>query len=178
MAGLGGMSRLLRFLDWLGTCGNAFAVAVIWLLAVVMAYDVAMRGLGVAQLWASEVSIYMMLALAFLGSGATLSADGHFRVTFVRMLCPERVRFVLDVFAVLLTLAVAAAMTWGAWKVVAFSIMLNLTTSTILRVPLYLLYGVIFLGCLLLAIAALRELILVLRLGAKHRDHGTSGEVV
>lgn len=182
MATLGGTERpahaLIRALGWLGQASNAISVAVIWLLALVMTYDVVLRGLGVAQLWASEVSVYMMLALAFLGAGATLSADGHFRVTFIRALCPGWMRFAMDIFAVLLTLVIALGMCWGAWTVVQFSLMLNLTTSTLLRVPLYLLYGQILLGCVLLAIAALREVILVLARGAAHRDLSGESEVV
>lgn len=178
MASLGAGDLFIRLTGGIGQMGKLVATVVIWALAAVMVYDVAMRGLGIAQLWASEVSIYLMLALAFLGAGATLAVDGHFRVTFVRDMCPAPVRLVMDLFAVLLTLAVALAMTYGAWQVVSFSLMLNLTTSTLLRIPLYVLYGVILVGCGLLSIAALREVVLVLRKGTAHRDASGVQEVV
>lgn len=167
----------IHLLDRIGHFGRFISTAVIWALTLVMVYDVAMRGFGVAQLWASEISIYLMLALAFLGAGATLSADGHFRVTFVRDLCPAPIRFTMDLFSVLLTLAVSVAMSYGAWQVVSFSLMLNLTTSTLLRIPLYLLYGIILGGSLMLSLAALREVILVFLHGSAHRDDSQTQEV-
>lgn len=173
----GAQSASVRLLDGVGHFGRHVATSVIWALAAVMVYDVTMRGLGVAQLWASEISIYLMLALAFLGAGATLSADGHFRVTFVRDLCPAPIRFTMDVFSVMLTFAVSVAMSYGAWQVVSFSLMLNLTTSTLLRIPLYLLYGVILAGSLMLSLASLREVILVLLRGSAHRDESQTQEV-
>lgn len=177
MRNLGGTGLLVKLLEGVSLMGKFASTFVIWALAAVMVFDVTVRGLGVTQLWASEVSIYLMLALAFLGAGATLSADGHFRVTFIRDLCPEPVRFVMDIFAVLLTLAVSVGLSYGAWKVVSFSVMLNLTTSTLLRVPLYLLYGIILVGCIMLCIASLREVVMVFHLGAKHRDDSQVKEV-
>lgn len=177
MDNLGAPGLFVRLTDAIGGLGKLAATVVIWALAAVMVYDVAMRGLGIAQLWASEVSIYLMLALAFLGAGATLSVDGHFRVTFVRDICPAPIRLAMDLFAVLLTLGVALAMSYGAWQVVSFSLMLNLTTSTLLRIPLYLLYSVILAGCVMLSIAALREVVLVIRKGPAHRDASGVQEV-
>jgi C4-dicarboxylate transporter DctQ subunit len=167
----------LRLLNLPARLGEYAAVTVIWALAGVMAWDVAMRGLGIAQLWASEVSVYLMLALAYLGAGATLSGDGHFRVTFLRDLAPAPVRLAMDYFAVGLTLLLSLAMCWGVWTVVQFSLQLNLTTSTLMRVPLWMLYGIMLAGCILLALAALRELLLVFQRGVRHRDDSQQQEV-
>lgn len=174
---LGKLRPLIVALDASGRLSNLVAITVIWLLALVMICDVAMRGLGIAQLWASEVSIYLMVALAFLGASATLSVDGHFRVTFLRDLCPKPVRFIMDLFSVFLTLGIAIGMSYGAWQVVSFSLMLNLTTSTLLRIPLYLLYGLVLVGSVLLTLAALREVVLVLVKGTQHRDDSQTQEV-
>ncbi|MFG1396182.1 TRAP transporter small permease [Roseixanthobacter pseudopolyaromaticivorans] len=165
-------------LDRLGDLGGYLSTLIVWLLAITVTYDVVLRTLGVPNLWASEISIYLMIAMAFVGIGATQQVDGHFRVTFVRDLCPPAVRKVLDIFALLVSLGFALAFTWGAWQLVSFSWMLNFTTSTILHVPMWFLQGFLLLGGVLLVLAVLRDLLMVLTLGAAFRDQSGSGEVI
>lgn len=169
---------VVKVLNRLGDLGGALATLVVWLLAVTVTYDVILRTLGLPTLWAAEVSIYLMIAMAFLGIGATQNVDGHFRVTFVRDLCPEGVRKALDVFALLVTLGFAVAFTYGAWLLVSFSWMLNFTTSTILHVPMWILQGLLLLGGVLLVLATIRDLLMVFARGAAFRDTSGSGEVI
>ncbi|MEW6124309.1 MAG: TRAP transporter small permease [Pseudomonadota bacterium] len=171
-------SAVVKALDRLGDVGGALSTLVVWLLAITVTYDVILRTLGLPTLWAAEVSIYLMIAMAFLGIGATQNVDGHFRVTFVRDLCPEGVRKALDVFALLVSLAFAVGFTYGAWLLVSFSWMLNFTTSTILHVPMWLLQGLLLVGGVLLILATLRDLIMVFTLGAAFRDKSGAGEVI
>lgn len=171
-------SAVVKALDRLGDLGGALATLVVWLLAITVTYDVILRTFGLPTLWAAEVSIYLMIAMAFLGIGATQNVDGHFRVTFVRDLCPENVRKALDVFALLVTLGFALAFTYGAWLLVSFSWMLNFTTSTILHVPMWILQGLLLMGGVLLVLAAIRDLLMVFAFGAAFRDTSGSGEVI
>jgi len=158
--------------------GGLLSALTVWLLAITVTYDVILRMLGTPTLWASEVSIYLMLAMAFLGAGATQAADGHFRVNFVRDLCPRKVQIVFDMFAVVISLLFALGFTYGAWKLVAFSRMLDMKTSTILQVPMCLLQGFLLIGGILLSLAALRDLLRVLSEGSTARDATNSGEVI
>lgn len=172
------LDAVVRVLDALGRLGGHLTTAVIWLLAITVTYDVILRSLGIPTLWASEVSIYLMIAMAFLGVGATQGIDGHFRVTFVRDLCPPAVRTALDIFALTVSVLFAAGFTYGAWKLSAFSWMLNFKTSTILHVPMWLLQGLMVVGGVLLLLATLRDLILVLLKGHVVRDNSSAGEVI
>lgn len=165
-------------LERLGTATGAIATAIIWLLAITVTYDVLLRTLGIPTLWAAEVSIYLMIAMAFLGAGTTQSVDGHFRVTFLRDLSPAPVRLAMDIFALTLSFAFALAFTYGAWKATSFSWMLDFKTSTILQVPIWFLQGLMVVGGILLALATLRDLIMVYFHGAAHRDRSGSSEVV
>src|SRR3546814_11879352 len=90
-----------------------------------------MRMAQLPTLWATEVSIYLMIAMAFLGAGATQGVDGHFRVSFVRDLCPPKVRLALDVFALIISLLFTLGFTYGAWRLAAFSWGMDLKTPTI-----------------------------------------------
>jgi C4-dicarboxylate transporter DctQ subunit len=172
------LDAVIRVLDALGRLGGHLATAGMWLLAITVTYDVFLRALGVPTLWASEVSIYLMIAMAFLGVGATQGIDGHFRVTFIRNLCPPAVRTALDIIALTLSVLFAAGFTYGAWKLAAFSWMLNFKTSTILHVPMWFLQGLMVIGGVLLVLATLRDLILVLLKGHVVRDNAGAGEVI
>jgi C4-dicarboxylate transporter DctQ subunit len=172
------LRAVVKGLDRLGQYGGVLATLVTWLLAVTVTYDVILRSLGIPTLWAAEVSIYLMIAMAFFGVGATQSADGHFRVSFVRDLCPRPVRTALDVFALLLSLLFAVGFTYGVWKLVSFTWMLNFRTSTILQLPMWMLQGLMLVGGVLLILATLRDLIMVFLVGADFRDRTGGGEVI
>ncbi len=171
-AALGALNRLERL-------GGLISTLVIWLLAVTVTYDVVLRFFGIPTLWAAEVSIYLMIAMAFIGAGSTQGVDGHFRVTFIRDMCSPRVRAGLDVLSLLLSLAFAVLFTAGVWRLTSFSWMLDLRTSTILEIPLWILQGLMLLGGVLLALAISRDLILVLVHGSAVRDAKSgAGEVI
>ncbi|AEC21255.1 TRAP-type mannitol/chloroaromatic compound transport system, small permease component [Pusillimonas sp. T7-7] len=172
------LANAVRALDKLGSAGGAIATLVIWLLAITVTYDVILRSMGTPTLWASEVSIYLMVALAFLGIGATQNVDGHFRVTFVRDLCPPKVRAAFDIFSLIANFIFAAGFTYGAWKLVAFSIMLDFRTATILELPMWLLQGLLLLGGVLLILATCRDLLRFIIEGHQARDAKSSAEVI
>lgn len=168
----------VRALDYLGNAGSVIATVTIWLLAITVTYDVILRAIGAPTLWASEVSIYLMIAMAFLGAGATQSVDGHFRVTFVRDLCPAKVRAAFDLLSLIANLAFALGFTYGAWKLASFSIMLGFKTSTILEIPMWILQGFLLVGGVLLILANLRDVLRFILHGHKVRDTNGSSEVI
>lgn len=169
---------MVRALDKLGSAGGVVATLTIWLLAITVTYDVVLRSIGAPTLWASEVSIYLMVAMAFLGIGATQSVDGHFRVTFVRDLCPPVVRTAFDLLSLAANLVFAAGFTYGAWKLVSFSILLGFKTPTILEVPMWLLQGLLLVGGVLLILANTRDVLRFIMEGHKARDGKSSSEVI
>lgn len=174
----GVLGRIVGALDFLGWIGGMLTTLVIWLLAITVTYDVVLRSLGIPTLWAAEVSIYMMIAMAFLGAGATQSVDGHFRVTFVRDMCPPTARFLLDVVSMVLAIAFAVIFTIGAWRLTSFSWMLGFRTSTLLEIPLWILQGLMVVGGVLLILASVRDLLLVFARGSAYRDNKSGAEVI
>lgn len=169
---------IIRILDKLGRAGGVITTLMIWLLAITVTYDVILRSIGAPTLWASEVSIYLMVAVAFLGIGATQTVDGHFRVTFVRDLCPAKVRAAFDLLSLIANLIFAMGFTYGAWKLVSFSIMLGFTTSTILEVPMWFLHGLLLVGGVLLILANFRDVLRFVMEGHKARDAKSSSEII
>lgn len=160
---LRGVARLASFSGYIATF-------LMWVLFIVVCYDVFLRALGISSLWASEVAIYLLIAVGFLGIGATQLEDGHFRVSFLRDALPARIRAVLDVVSACVSLLFAAALTWGAWQAVSFSWSLGFRTSTVLQLPVWALQSLLLAGGGLLFLSLLRDLVLIIRFGSRLRD--------
>lgn len=154
----GAIQRLAASVDRFNAITAQVGNLSMWLLTMVVLYDVIIRFSGLSTLWASEVSVYLMLAVAFLGAGPTHSVDGHFRVTVIKALFGSKVRRCLDFISLLLALAFVALFTFGALETVLFSLSLDLSTSTILQVPLWILQGIMLAGAVLLLVAIARDL--------------------
>lgn len=172
------MMAFIHVLDRIAKLSGLLANIVIWILTFTVTYSVVMRSLGLSTMWAAEVSMYLMVALAFFGVGATQRADGHFRVTFFRDLCSPQVRRTLDVIALAISVLFGLAFTVGAWNLAAFSKMLNLHTSTLLEVPQWMLQSMMIVGGFLFIIATMRDLIFVLRYGSRSGQDSNTGEVI
>lgn len=148
------------------------AHASLWVLTLLVLVDVLMRALGAPTVWGAEVSVYLMLALAFLGIGHTWVEDGHFRVTLLVGRLPRRAQLAAEFLCSTLALLFAIAFTYGAYQLSAFAFQLNFVTPTVLKLPLGLLQGLVFLGGLSLVFALAEDLIRILR-GQPRTDHTT-----
>jgi TRAP-type C4-dicarboxylate transport system permease small subunit len=158
---LGG--RLGRLASTFNAIASHTAHAALWLLTGVVLYDVAVRTIGQPTIWGAELSVYLMLVVAFLGIGHTAAEDGHFRITLVVGRMGRRARLAADCVCTLLALVFAIGFCWGAWKLAAFSFQLGFTTPTVMKLPIGLLQGLIFIGGVTLAIALVLDLLRILR---------------
>lgn len=159
----GAPARLQRFVAAINAAAAHAGHAALWLLAAVVLYDVALRTAGHPPVWGAEVSVYLMIALAFLGAGHTWHEGGHFRVTILTGMLEPGARRFLDAVCAATALAFAIAFTAGAWRLAAFSYSLGFTTPTVLRVPMWLLQGLIVLGGAFLALALVEDLVRLAR---------------
>lgn len=151
---------------------SQIAHAALWLLTALVLVDVLLRSFGAPTVWGSEVSVYLMLALAFLGIGHTWVEDGHFRVTLLVGRLPRRAQLVIEFLCATLALLFAIAFAYGAWQLAGFSFQLNFTTPTVLKLPLGLLHGIVFLGGLTLILALVQDLLRIAR-GIPRTTHTT-----
>lgn len=173
----GAIDRLAASVDRFNAITAQVSNLSMWLLTVVVLYDVVIRFAGLSTLWASEVSVYLMLAVAFLGAGPTHSVDGHFRVTIVRRFFGPRIRRYLDFASLLLALVFVVLFTIGAFGTVMFSHSLDLSTSTILQIPLWGLQGIMLAGAVLLLVAIARDLLMFMA-GANPLENSSGGAEV
>lgn len=158
-----GASGVSRAIEQLNAWASAVAHLALWVLAALIAFEVVLRSAGSPTVWGAEVSVYLMLALAFLGAGHTWGEGGHFRVTALVGLFGAGSQRLLEAVCTVLALLFTMLFTWGAWKLAAFSFELNFRTPTVLQMPVGLLQGVVFLGGLFLCLALVQDLLRILR---------------
>jgi C4-dicarboxylate transporter DctQ subunit len=156
-------SRAQAVLSAVNAVASHIAHASLWLLTAVVLWDVLWRSFGAPTIWGAEVSVYLMLALAFLGIGHTWSEDGHFRVTLLVGRFGPRARLSIEFFCTVVALVFVVLFSYGAFKLSLFAYQMNFSTPTVLKLPLVYLYGLVFLGGVSLAVALLEDMIRILR---------------
>lgn len=155
------MQKIATFSRVFGYLGSA-AVMVMMLLTVA---DVSMRFfLEKPIVGAIELSQILMV-LVFLAVPLTTTEESHISVDLVVNRLSNRVKGVVRLAALILTLGICALMAWQAYAASAFSRLMN-TTFSLLKVPEYPFYWVVVLGfagmCVVIAeqiIATLREVV-------------------
>lgn len=156
-AGLPG--RVVGALDVVNAVAGKAAFVALWLLAAVVLLDIGMRAFATPTLWGAEVSVYLMLAVAFLGVGHATTEDAHFRVSVFVDLMGARTRRAVDLLCTALALAFGVGFTVGAVRLLAFYHELGFQTNTLLRVPMALLHALVAFGGLFLVLALAADLL-------------------
>lgn len=161
------MRRVTALLERLNAGAAAVAAALLWMLALLVFMDIVLRVAGAPILWSNEVSVYLLIAVVYLGIGYTYDRDGHFAILLVVDRLPRKARLFLELFTVLLSLGFAILLTCGGIALVQFARSLSMASPTLLHVPLAVPYTLVIAGGVSLSIS------LVLRLlnlaGALHR---------
>lgn len=154
---------MLKFLLRVNAAGGYLAAALLWALAFIIFIDVLLRVIGTPILWSNEVSVYVLIAVVYLGAGYTYDQDGHFSISLLVEKLARRPRLVTELAVVVLSLAFALLFTWGGIELVRFARSLSLASPTLLHVPLYLPYSAVFIGGLSLSISLFARAALLVR---------------
>jgi TRAP-type mannitol/chloroaromatic compound transport system permease small subunit len=110
------MTAVVRAIEWLSRACGGLAAALVFILVVLMLYDVFMRYVfNAPTLWGFEVSTWTMGAAFILSIGYALATDAHVRVDLLYSRIPRRVLTVIDLIFLPLLLVIVAWLTWGLW---------------------------------------------------------------
>jgi len=160
---------MLKLFQQLNKLSGYLAAALLWVLSFLIFADVLLRFSGTPILWSNEISVYLLIAVVFLGVGYTYDCDGHFSITLLVEKLPRAPRIYLELAVVLLSLVFAVLLTWGGIELVRFARSLNLASPTLLHVPLYLPYLAVCVGGFSLVLSLITRavtLVIALRSGA------------
>lgn len=130
-------SVLKRTLEWCNlVCGLASGFCIL-LVGLILFAEVALRYAGHPTEWIPETSVYLFCGAMLCGAAYTLRQGSHVQVELLLMRLPPRVRIWLHALTALGGAAFCGLVTCHAWDHLADVLMTGETTSTSLRVPLW-----------------------------------------
>jgi TRAP-type C4-dicarboxylate transport system permease small subunit len=102
--------------------------------------------------WIEETVVYMIIWAVYLVGSILAKEKGHVAATLVVEHCPIKVRRIVDIFNAILSLGFCALVLWYGFQIV-FQIFANgQRSSTSLRLPLWIPYLAVPVGCTLIGI--------------------------
>ncbi len=143
--------RICRVLGWIG-------IVLVSLLAFPIAYDAVARFFGHPTTWVFELSMYALIAAAFLANGIALSSGAHFRITFLAQIAPAWKPW-LDRCALGITFLFAVAFVYSSARFVLYSIQFDIRSNTLLSIPQFLPQLALPIGGLALGMQAFAQLL-------------------
>ncbi len=150
--------RVVKYLlsfRWANTlseiAGYLSAIALV-LATLAMMHGVLTRYLlGRPTVWQTEVSIYLLVFVTFVGAAYGLKHHAHVGVDLLVERLPVRGRLVMRLFTAVLSLIVVVAVIWTAYGTWWEAVEGGFRSPTSLRAPLAVAYGILPLGMLLVA---------------------------
>lgn len=106
---------------------------------------------------AAEISTTLLVFMVYCGLAGAQAAKGHFNITFVLMLLPPRLRWVLDVAALALLCLITASLCWLTGGSAVSSYLRGESSWGIVIVPIWPARIAITVGFALLSLQALLD---------------------
>jgi len=161
------LNSVERALDKVSTHGSVFLNSVGMIILVLMmlltVVDVSLRFFFNMPIKGGfELTEFMMIMIVFLATSYTAQRKRHIVVDAVVSHLPERVQMVIDTATCFMSLVICALIAWQS-GVEAYKRLLMGQTSATLYIPIYPFIWVVTLGCALLTLVILKNLIVSLR---------------
>lgn len=107
--------------------------------------------LGRPTIWQTQMSIYFLLFVTFVGGAYGLRHHAHVGVDILVEALPVRPQLIMRLVSAVLSLVVVLVVLWTATKMWWEALESGWTTSTVWAVPLSIVYAILPLGMLLVA---------------------------
>ena len=147
-------------------------------MAVLITVEVLGRNLlSVSTLVADEMAGYLLVAITFLGLGATLRTGGFIRIDTYRTRARGRTRGALDLVVYGLGSAYTAVLAWYGWRLAWDSYGFGTTSISVTRTPLWIPQCLLALGLSMLLFELVAGLGLTLSGAPVEREAGASIEL-
>jgi TRAP-type C4-dicarboxylate transport system permease small subunit len=150
---------LIKMADASLQFGAAIGSLTIWIIGVIIFYDVVMRFMGRPTIWALEVSTYLMVGSAVLASGLAVTTDAHFSVRLLPEALGKRARSSLDLAINVICAALMTFVCYGFFELFLLSVRLDMKSPTLLQVPLAIPQAVVLFGFMLMVVGFTRKIL-------------------
>ena len=104
---------------------------------------------GVPTIWQTEMSIYLLMFVTFVGAAYGLRHHAHVGVDLVVERLPTKPQLILRIISALAAITVLAAVCWTAVEIWWEAVEGDFRSSTAWRAPLSIVYAILPLGMLL-----------------------------
>lgn len=130
----------------------------LFLISMIVSFEVIARFIFRSPtIWANEISIYLCITSVFLSLGYVLKEKGHVNVDSLTNSLPRKVKLKLELVTSILAIIYSFVLAWQGWKIAFHAYEMGETSPTLLRVPMFIPRGMVFLGGGLLCIEFIRE---------------------
>lgn len=135
--------KIMKAVGWLQ---NIFSVAPLIAMCFIVLASVIMRyALKIPFTWGEEAARYLMIFAAMLAIGMGVREKSHLGVTIFTDLLPQKVKSVVTAFSQLLCIGIYVLLTYLSWLFISAQYKFG-QFSAALKLPMYLVYGMMLLG--------------------------------
>lgn len=151
---------LTRWIDYLSDFGGYIAAACLLALALMIGYEVSIRYFtGRPTTWVLEVSVYLSMAVGFLGAAYALKRDSHFSITLFVDRLTENKKRILRIFTNIICIGYSITFIIKGLEMAYVSYVINDVSTGLLAVPLWIPGLLLPIGGLLLALQFFNKLL-------------------
>ncbi|MGH3345330.1 MAG: TRAP transporter small permease subunit [Carbonactinosporaceae bacterium] len=152
---------LLRWVDRVSEVTGYLSGASIFIATLVICYAVVLRAFGQSTVWQTELTIYLLMFVTFVGGAYGLKHGEHVNVDLLLHRLPRRAGAAVELVAACLALVVIAVVGWRSSEMVLAAAEGDWTSGTAWNPSLVVPYAVLPLG---MALMALQYLVIMVRL--------------
>ncbi|WOV88214.1 TRAP transporter small permease [Sporosarcina oncorhynchi] len=154
------MKKVYTFMDLLIRWGAYIAGVLILITTVMTFYEVISRSFfGKPTSWATELSIYAIIGSCFLGSAYAVRTYSHITVDLLINNVNDRIKTLLAYLSNALGLVFSIIFTVYSYLHVVKTFNLQVTSASLLRIPMYIPESLLVIGGVLMCIAFIMQII-------------------
>lgn len=160
---------LLRWIDRCSEVAGYLSGACILVATLVICYAVVLRATGRSTVWQTELAVYLLIFVTFVGGAYGLKHGSHVGVDLFARRLSLKGRLLLDAVRAALSLVLIVVVTWYSSQMWWEATSEGSTSGTAWNPPLAYVYAILPLGMLLIG---LQYLAIIARTISKLFDHG------
>lgn len=178
----GGTARrdpvLLRWIDRVSEATGYLSGACILLATLIICYAVVLRAVGRSTTWQTELAVYLLIFVTFIGGAYGLKHGSHVNVDALSHRLPPKGRLILEVGRAVLSLLLIAVVAWYSAQMWWEATVEGSTSGTAWNPPLAYIYAILPLGMILIGLQYLalitRTVLKLVGRAGDGRDEGGS----
>ncbi|MBD2843794.1 TRAP transporter small permease [Paenibacillus sp. IB182496] len=148
--------KLLRYTE------EGILAAAMLTATLLVCVNVALRAAGGGITWSEEAVRYLFILITFLGVGIGIREGAHFSIDLIPQVLKGRSAQALATFICLVALLFSVLLAYYGWRTSQFSMETGQRTPS-LRIPIYVIYGIIPVSGILMALRYAYRLIRIWR---------------